>query len=1134
MKKETILVCCKYVLFAAALFPFLVISLVMFPLLTWSWRIGVFLPFIVLAVWGILVLLKKAVLMVRDRREAPAEASSPQPPEEAVAQDLLEDLQQNWASGVETLRRSHLSQEGNPLYVLPWFLVLGESGSGKSAALKHAHLRSPFAEAEHVAAPTRSCRWVFYEQGVVLDTAGRYAVPVEAERDEAEWRRLLWLLKKYRHKDPLNGVILTLPADKLAGGSQEELEKYARALRSRVDEMIRVLGISFPVYLLITKSDLIPGMAPFCAALPASALDQPMGLAKGELATELPLFMERLFQGLDEELRRLRLILLQQREPGEKEADFLLFPDRVRALYAPLNAFVQTAFGANHYQETPLLRGIYFSSANAAGASLPTGDLSPSAPPLFLHDFFERVLPGDRGLWSPGALALRRQRLAVNLALVAWSLTGVALCLMLSYSFAKNMRAIRDASQLVSRAPQLQGSAPLDLAAMGRLSSMITQVEQQNRKWWIPRFGLNRSKEVESELKVRFCNGFRDRFLVFFDRSLADTVSSFSPGTPDHLFGTCVLHLSRRCNLLKGRLEGENSRALASRPLPDNPLLLLSQHAGGPSFGSLYLDYLNWRADRDGIKKELDWLQTLLKQAYLVKGSELSWLLEFVDRLHPEAAVTLQQFWVGSRQLPREPFIPPSLTGKGREELRLLLAQISAAHPEPGGLAREKGEFEAKYRAACFNAWQRFAWDFPKGDQRLLAPKEWRFAAANMAGDKGPYLSFMKRALAELQPLAGGGHLPAWIMQLYRFQLLRAAGPAAGVASSTADSTGGVAERLKRLANGKGSGPEEVPGADVAKEYFDALARVAPVAKSRSLALQMAREAFANSREVNKSPLFLAADAAQRLNALLVQADGDDTFFRLVSGPIAFYGTFVRMETGCELQAQWEEKVLREVQGTSDEQTLQYLLGKDGPVWRYVGQFADPFLGWSPGRGYYARSALGGSVPFSSEFYTFLAKGARTRVAASAAPKASYQVTIKGLPTDANAEALVKPQGTRLELQCASGSQVMSNMNYPVSRPFVWSPDSCGEVLFQIDVGDTVLTRRYPGSRGFAAFLKDFHGGRRTFYPSQFPAERQALEKMGIRFIKVNYQIFGIGDVLSGQEEALPERVPRKVAECWD
>jgi type VI secretion system protein ImpL len=1133
LKKETILVCCKYVLFAAALFPFLVIAFVMFPLLTWSWRIGAFLPFIFLAVWGILVLLKKAVLMARDRRQAQA-VNTPQPLEEDQAQDLLAELQQNWAAGVETLRRSHLSQEGNPLYVLPWFLVLGESGSGKSAALKDARLRSPFADAEQVAAPTRSCRWVFYEQGVVLDTAGRYAVPVAAERDDAEWRRLLWLLKKYRHKDPLNGVILTLPADKLAGGSQEELEQYARALRFRVDEMIRVLGISFPVYLLITKSDLIPGMAPFCAALPPSALDQPMGLANGEPATELPLFMERFSRSIDEELRRLRLILLQRREAGTDDPDFLLFPDRVRALYAPLNAFVQTAFGANHYQETPLLRGIYFSSANAACASSTAGELFPPAHPLFLHDFFEKVLPGDRGLWSPGALAIKRQRLAVSLALIGWSLAGVALCLMLSYSFAKNMRVIRDASQLVSRAPQLQGTVAIDLAAMARLSGMISQVEQQNRKWWIPRFGLNRSKEVESELKARFCNAFRDRFLLFFDRSLADTVSGFSPGTPDQYFGTCVLHLSRRCNLLKGRLEGEKSRVLASWPLPDNPLLLPSQHAGGPSFGSLYLDYLNWRADRDGIEKELDWLQTLLKQACLVKGSDLSWLLEFVDRQHPEAAVTLQQFWAGSRQLPQEPYIPPSLTGRGREQIRLLLAQISAAHPEPGVLAREKGEFEANYRQASFNAWQRFAWEFPKGDQRLLAPKEWRFAAANMAGDKGPYLSFMKRALAELQPLAGGAHLPAWIMQLYRFQLLRAAGPAAGVASSTAQLTDGVATRLERLANGKASGPEGVPGADVTREYFDALARVAPVAKSRPLALQMAREAFASSPGGNKSPLFLAADAAQRLNALLVQADGDDTFLRLVSGPIAFYGTFVRMETACELQAQWEEKVLKEVQGASDAQTLQYLLGKDGPVWRYVGQFADPFLGWSPGRGYYARSALGGSVPFSSEFYTFLAKGARTKVAASAAPRASYQVTIKGLPTDANAEARVKPQGTRLELQCAAGSQVMSNLNYPVSRPFVWSPDSCGEVLFQIDVGDTVLTRRYPGPRGFAAFLQDFPGGRHTFYPRQFPAERQALEQMGIRFIRVNYQIFGIGDLLSGQEETLPGRVPRKVAECWD
>ena len=56
------------------------------------------------------------------------------------------ELQDRWKEAVETLQRSYLRKHGNPLYVLPWYLVIGESGSGKTTAIESARLSSPFAE----------------------------------------------------------------------------------------------------------------------------------------------------------------------------------------------------------------------------------------------------------------------------------------------------------------------------------------------------------------------------------------------------------------------------------------------------------------------------------------------------------------------------------------------------------------------------------------------------------------------------------------------------------------------------------------------------------------------------------------------------------------------------------------------------------------------------------------------------------------------------------------------------------------------------------------------------------------------------------------------------------------------------
>ena len=111
---------------------------------------------------------------------------------------------------------------------------------------------------------TRNCDWWFFEQAVLIDTAGRYAIRVDEEKDKEEWQKFLSLLAKYRKKEPLNGLIVTVSADSLNDRNAENLERYGRDIRKRVDELTRVLGAKFPVYVMVTKCDLIQGMTQFC------------------------------------------------------------------------------------------------------------------------------------------------------------------------------------------------------------------------------------------------------------------------------------------------------------------------------------------------------------------------------------------------------------------------------------------------------------------------------------------------------------------------------------------------------------------------------------------------------------------------------------------------------------------------------------------------------------------------------------------------------------------------------------------------------------------------------------------------------------------------------------------------------
>ena len=206
----------------------------------------------------------------------------------------------------------------------------------------------------------------------------------------------------------------------------------------------------------------------------------------------------------------------------------------------------------------------------------------------------------------------------------------------------------------------------------------------------------------------------------------------------------------------------------------------------------------------------------------------------------------------------------------------------------------------------------------------------------------------------------------------------------------------------------------------------------------------------------------------------------------------------------------------------------QLLFGAEGYAVKFVKGPAQPFIGRSLSKGYYAKKARGLRIDFEPAFLSFLGKGAQS----SKPVKANYPVTFRGLPTSANPEARIQPHATRLELQCAGKTQSLVNRNYPIRKTFNWSPENCGDVLFEIEVGNLILKRKYKGFRAFAKFLTDFSKGRRTFYPSDFPDKAGALKRLGINQIIVQYELSGSRPAIDALHAATG-KVPRNIAQCW-
>ena len=172
----------------------------------------------------------------------------------------IEQLKERMAEALASLKTSKLGRGRSgkaALYALPWYIIIGPPGSGKSTALAKSELNFPYLDPSgrgiRGVGGTRNCDWWFTSESILLDTAGRYTTEAE---DREEWIAFLDLLRKNRPHKPVNGVIVAVAISDLMNASDEQLVQHAKTIRARIDELIERLGITFPVYLLFTKCDL--------------------------------------------------------------------------------------------------------------------------------------------------------------------------------------------------------------------------------------------------------------------------------------------------------------------------------------------------------------------------------------------------------------------------------------------------------------------------------------------------------------------------------------------------------------------------------------------------------------------------------------------------------------------------------------------------------------------------------------------------------------------------------------------------------------------------------------------------------------------------------------------------------------
>jgi type VI secretion system protein ImpL len=498
--------------------------------------------------------------------------------DDELVQAELGELKGKLKEAMGALRKSKMGRQS--LYELPWYVMIGPPGAGKTTAIVNSGLQFPLGDALGKEAiggvgGTRNCDWWFTNNAVMIDTAGRYTTQESDEaEDNAGWIGFLKLLKKHRKRQPINGAVVAISLADLSLQDEATQQSHAAAIRRRLNELREKLGVRFPVYVLFTKSDLIAGFTEFFDNLGKEEREQVWGFTlpqpkktKDEVSAVAAFDAE--FDLILSQVNTQSLERMQQETDPQRRSLISSFPSQVASIRPTAQSFLNEIFQDNRFEKRHILRGVYFTSGTQEGTPIDRlmlgmartfgigrqaiGAGRGTGRSFFLTRLFEGVIFPEAGLVSADDVVERRYRWTKRIAIAASILGALGLGALWGSSYVNNAELLASAEAGVEEyrtaAAQIPGNPIADsdlpsvVPALNILRNLpVNSAITEPRPDRAATYGLYQGKVIGNQAAQTYGAGLNEKFLPRVLLRLEDQMQA-NMNNPEFLYESLKVYL---------------------------------------------------------------------------------------------------------------------------------------------------------------------------------------------------------------------------------------------------------------------------------------------------------------------------------------------------------------------------------------------------------------------------------------------------------------------------------------------------------------------------------------------------------------------------------------------------------------